>query len=331
MSTPDLDRTARALAYFRSMGWTAEQAAGIVANLIAESNLDPAAVGDGGQAYGIAQWHSPRQAGFQALMGKPIQGSSFENQLVWVHAELQGTEHIAGESLRECRTAFAAGAVVSKLYERPADREGEADRRGKLAESLMTGAPAAEPAAPQPEKPVIPLLIPIIAQLLPGLISAFGNNSVRATQNAATAQVIADAVVKVTGAVAPGDAVDKLAAMDEAGRKAVEARVIADPAIQMALEAYEAGGGGIAGARRAVADSTQPFYKTAPFWMGLLFLFMVGAILADVLYVHPTIWRAEDRAQVLMLAVALTSAVSGYFLGSSIGSRAKDSIIAGGA
>ena len=35
---------------FVSMGWTPVQAAGIVANLFSESRLNPAAVGDGGQA-----------------------------------------------------------------------------------------------------------------------------------------------------------------------------------------------------------------------------------------------------------------------------------------
>ena len=88
----------QAVEFFIYQGWTLPQAAGIVANLEAESRLRPDAVGDGGQAYGIAQWHPPRQAGFEALLGKPIKGSSFEDQLYWVHAELVSTEKRAGNA-----------------------------------------------------------------------------------------------------------------------------------------------------------------------------------------------------------------------------------------
>jgi hypothetical protein len=52
-----------AMDFFISKGYTPEQAAGIVGNLQAESgaNLRTDAVGDQGRAYGIAQWHKPRQ------------------------------------------------------------------------------------------------------------------------------------------------------------------------------------------------------------------------------------------------------------------------------
>lgn len=129
--------TKQALDYFVSMGWTKSQSAGIVANLIAESNLNPAAVGDGGMAVGVAQWHGDRQARFAALMGKPTQGSTLEDQLAFVHAELRGTEKAAGDALAGCAVASAAGAIVSNIYERPADRLGEAARRGALAEQIF--------------------------------------------------------------------------------------------------------------------------------------------------------------------------------------------------
>src|SRR5574343_2061415 len=104
----------QALAYFMEQGWTAAQAAGIVANLEAESNLRPDAVGDGGQAYGSAQWHPPRQAEFSRLYGRSIQGSTLEDQLAFVHAELIGTEEQAGLALRTCLTSASAGSGVSR-------------------------------------------------------------------------------------------------------------------------------------------------------------------------------------------------------------------------
>lgn len=127
------DKIQQAISYFISMGWTPAQAAGIVANLHAESGLRPDAVGDGGKAYGIAQWHPDRQQNFAAIIGKSIVGSSLEEQLAFVHAELNGTERVAGDALRACITAAEAGACVSKMYERPADREGEAAKRAALA------------------------------------------------------------------------------------------------------------------------------------------------------------------------------------------------------
>ena len=71
-----------ALDYFIQQGWTPEQAAGLVANLQAESgtNLDTAALGDAGKGYGIAQWHGSRQRDFERVMGKPLKGSGLEDQ-----------------------------------------------------------------------------------------------------------------------------------------------------------------------------------------------------------------------------------------------------------
>ncbi|MBM6588386.1 phage tail tip lysozyme, partial [Streptococcus pneumoniae] len=48
-------KTLDPMAFFQSMGWSKEQAAGIVANLQRESNMNPRAVGDNGKAVGIAQ------------------------------------------------------------------------------------------------------------------------------------------------------------------------------------------------------------------------------------------------------------------------------------
>ena len=147
----------QAVAFFVGQGWTVAQSAGIVANLEAESGLRPDAVGDGGAAYGIAQWHPPRQSTFAGLFGKPIQGSSLSEQLYFVHAELQGTEKAAGDKLAACTTAGEAGASVSVNYERPADKVGEADKRAMLAERIAQEyASAPIPPAPIPTPPATP-------------------------------------------------------------------------------------------------------------------------------------------------------------------------------
>jgi hypothetical protein len=131
-------RVRQAMDYFVGQGWTAAQAAGIVASLQVESEFRPDAQGDNGQAYGIAQWHPDRQAAFQKFSGRAIQGSTFEEQLRFVHHELtQGGEVGAGNLLRNANSANDAGRIVSQNYERPADREGEATRRGRIAEQIL--------------------------------------------------------------------------------------------------------------------------------------------------------------------------------------------------
>jgi hypothetical protein len=170
----------RAIAYFVSLGWTPAQAAGIVANLFAESHLNPEAVGDGGQAYGIAQWHADRQAIFASVMGKNIRGSSVEDQLAFVHSELNGNEKAAGDALRACVTATEAGACVSKRYERPGDAEGEAARRGALAAKFAGEQPAETPpvsATQQPGDTVGAIAIPLLTQLLPQVLQLFSGRA----------------------------------------------------------------------------------------------------------------------------------------------------------
>ena len=86
------DRGARidqAMAYFQSQGWSEAQAAGIVANLDAESGMahNIHQIG-GGPGYGLAQWEGPRQASFREWAGKDIQNSTFAEQLEFIQWEL---------------------------------------------------------------------------------------------------------------------------------------------------------------------------------------------------------------------------------------------------
>lgn len=128
--------------YFVSKGWSKEQAAGLAANISRESNFKSNEVGDGGQAFGLAQWHPDRQAKFKEKFGKDIRESNFEEQLAFMHHELtEGNEKDAGARLRRTRSASEAGDVVSRYYERPRDVAGEAGRRGRLAETYLGGSP----------------------------------------------------------------------------------------------------------------------------------------------------------------------------------------------
>jgi hypothetical protein len=133
--------------YFQDRGWKDIHAAGIAANLMSESGGKINAVGDNGSAFGLAQWHSDRQAAFAKWAGHDIRSASLDEQLAFVHHELtQGSEKAAGDRLRGTTTAIDAGAIVSRDYERPKDAAGEASRRGTYAASLM-GIPGASRAA----------------------------------------------------------------------------------------------------------------------------------------------------------------------------------------
>jgi len=134
------EQSAGAMKQLQGMGWTKNQAAGLAANLWTESQMNPGAVGDHGQAYGIGQWHADRQDAFKKFMGKDIHGSSLEEQLKFVNYELtEGSERKAGKDLKATTTARAAGQVGSREYERPANVEGEADSRGNMADAIAAG------------------------------------------------------------------------------------------------------------------------------------------------------------------------------------------------
>lgn len=130
-----------AQSFFESKGWTKEQAAGIVGNLAVESGFQTDAVGDNGNAYGIAQWNkkgSPeRIANFQKVMGKSLYGSSFQEQLEFVNWELNNSEKGAGNRLRQATTTDDAAAIVDKYYERSSGIH--LDRRQANAAAIIAG------------------------------------------------------------------------------------------------------------------------------------------------------------------------------------------------
>lgn len=133
-----------AMDYFVGQGWSPHQAAGIVGSLQQESyhSLKTDVQGDNNQAYGIAQWHGDRQAQFQALYGKPIQGSSLEEQLAFVQWELQNTEKAAGNNLRNSQNAAEAATVMGRDYERAGILA--SGSRAKNAQRLLKSAPNPE-------------------------------------------------------------------------------------------------------------------------------------------------------------------------------------------
>lgn len=111
---------AYALDYFTKQGWTPQQAAGIVGNLMQESGLNPQVKpGDAGRSQGIAQWNGDRLNALQAYADQ--QGGDWHNldtQLGFVNNELGGSESKAGNALRNAQTIPDATAAFAG-FERP--------------------------------------------------------------------------------------------------------------------------------------------------------------------------------------------------------------------
>ena len=109
--------------FFKSQGWSDEQAAGIVGNLHAESGLNPQVKpGDNGLAVGIGQWHPTRQANFRSVFGKDLKTATFAEQLNFVQWELTNPNSgymAAGNALKNAKTVKDATEIVMTKYERP--------------------------------------------------------------------------------------------------------------------------------------------------------------------------------------------------------------------
>ena len=137
----------------QDLGWNQAQATGIAANIQAESNFKPDATGDGGKAYGIAQWHPDRQQEFQKAYGKSIQGSTLAEQVAFIDHELRkGKEQGAGRKLAAAKDHGEAAAIVSQYYERPADKTGAITKRTAIANQLA-GKPQMAQATPTGTQP----------------------------------------------------------------------------------------------------------------------------------------------------------------------------------
>lgn len=143
------DRRSRAIDYFTSQGWSPWQAAGIVARLSDESGLLDNAVGDKGKALGLAQWHKARQEEFQRVMGRPLKGSSFAQQLEFTNYELRHDSEYAGKLLADATTARQAARIFTKYFERPANVQAQEAKTAAGAEVIYRKMVAKDPVLSQ--------------------------------------------------------------------------------------------------------------------------------------------------------------------------------------
>ena len=127
------NKASQAIDFFVSKGYSADEAKAITANLQGESSFDEKAVGDGGKAYGLAQWHPDRQAQFRKLFNKDIRAATFQEQLEFVDWELRNTHQKALREMRKARTLGDKTGAITRYYEIPADIAGASAKRAQIA------------------------------------------------------------------------------------------------------------------------------------------------------------------------------------------------------
>ncbi|CAB3627619.1 hypothetical protein LMG26845_00462 [Achromobacter insuavis] len=127
-----------AIEKFEKMGWSRNQAIGIVNNLQAESGgrLDHRAIGDNGTAFGVAQWRNERVEMFKRIMGVDIMNSTRDQQYAFADWELRNTHKGAGDRLRASKSVEDASRIVTTDFEIPAKKEMRADERAAVATEL---------------------------------------------------------------------------------------------------------------------------------------------------------------------------------------------------
>lgn len=164
--------------------------------------------------------------------------------------------------------------------------------------------------------PFLIAALPQLVEAIPGLIRSFGKGEVT-ERNAKAAEAVLQVVQTATGTTN--------------AQAAVEA-VKADPAARMAatealereawFETTEAGGGGIEGARKFSIDSMGSFWQMPAFWISLLLMAPLYAVVYSVLFTEG--WADTIRVQVVTAILAVISIVGAFWLGSSFGSQKKD-------
>lgn len=102
--------------HFLHEGFTPAQAAGIVGNLIQESNVDPESIQSGGPGRGIAQWSEGGRWIPSLMTGNPK--VDLQAQLNYIDQELQSNPGYGLAALKKAQTPVQAAQIFGSDYER---------------------------------------------------------------------------------------------------------------------------------------------------------------------------------------------------------------------
>lgn len=175
--------------FFTDRGYTPEQAAGIVGNLMQESgpNLKIDIIGDNGKSFGIAQWQKDRRTELGKFANKRPEDTTLDEQLRFIEKELNTVPEFqkVRDRLKQARTSDDAAEIFMSGYEKPLDKK--LDRRQGFADQLLKSrhpaaiAPNTAPTAPEPAN---------------STLSTSSNTSATTTESLAPAAVAAPSIGK---------------------------------------------------------------------------------------------------------------------------------------
>jgi len=130
------EKTVFACIYFQQAGYSKEQTAGIIGNLMQESQLDPKNIGDNmctdSDAYGLAQWCNERrtkvenyikEVAIEANKDDSDFNIQFAAQLHFILVELDSTYSSAKTDLLKQTTVSGAALSFRSKYERPSAQD----------------------------------------------------------------------------------------------------------------------------------------------------------------------------------------------------------------
>lgn len=136
-STDNLSQNARiAVEFFVSSGLTYAAAVGICANIKAESNFRPDAIGDRGQSFGIAQWYSRRGQKMKEYVGDDW-ATDYSGQLEYLLNDIESYNLIGRLGVLDNTSEGAqdAAEIICREFEAPANIDVQVNiRRGYAAE-----------------------------------------------------------------------------------------------------------------------------------------------------------------------------------------------------
>lgn len=143
------DRAAHTFTRMRAAGVPDVVTAGIVGNLMQESGTDinPAAVGDSGNAFGSAQWNGDRMRAYKDFaQQRGSDPTDYDTQVDFLLHEGRTTEKPAWDAIMQAQTPEDAARIASERFWRPGVPA--MNRRMAYASAAYKNRPADPQAAP---------------------------------------------------------------------------------------------------------------------------------------------------------------------------------------
>lgn len=173
------------------------------------------------------------------------------------------------------------------------------------------------------EKPMNPMFIDAaisaISTAIPALNKVF-HGSENAERNTKAAEVVVNIAKEALGAKNEQEVVEAMNSPDSANtvRNAVEARW---------FEVVEAGGGGIAGARKAAVEASESFWKNPAFVITMTLFPLIYGTVAAVLFGGDSFPPDLKIMVVTAVVSGVLNGIMGFWLGTSMSSSRKTELL----